>query len=182
MTRWPCTGGKRIFGGVYHREPGEVMHSRAVYRWGIAPVGEGLTGRGRNAPSPVSTCHRERFSKAGVDHPRLPAAPRPPPAPSRGRAVRGDSPDTVPGGGNRILTRINRDTVVDALPGSVSTGYRQSGEGLTGRGERRRLPPLLSRRVTENLSPGRELTTPTARPLARPPPAPFPGGRAVHGD
>jgi len=74
------------------------------------------------------------------------------------------------------LTRVNRHTVVDALPGSVSTGYRQSGEGLTGRGERRRLPPLLSRRVTENLSPGRELTTPTARPLIKASSRPFTGG------
>ena len=139
-------GGKRIFGGVYHREPGEVMHSRAVYRWGIAPRGEGLTGRGEvetAPPSTVSTCHRERFSKAGVDHPHRPAAPRPPPAPSRGRAVSGDSPDTVPGEQERDL----RERSVETAKGLPDPGklYRWRiapvGEGLTGRGEAETTPP-----------------------------------------
>ena len=61
----------------------------------IAPVGEGLTGRGEadTAPPPLSRRVTEDvFSMRAVDHPRLPALPAPPPAPSRGRAVGGDSP------------------------------------------------------------------------------------------
>ena len=53
------------------------------------------------------------------------------------------------GGGNRILTGINRHTVVDALPGSVSMGNRPTGEGLTGRGWKIPLPCLLH--FTENV-------------------------------
>ena len=43
-----------------HVDGGEVVSSRAVYRWRIAPVGEGLAGRGEAEtvpPAPVSTCH-----------------------------------------------------------------------------------------------------------------------------
>ena len=46
-------------------------------------------------PEVIGICeefNRERFSIRAVDHPRLPALPAPPPAPSRGRAVGGDSP------------------------------------------------------------------------------------------
>ena len=70
-------------------------------------------GRRRRLP-PVSTCHRERYSRRESNPPHRPAAPRPPPAPSRGgRAVWGDSPDSRARGegedfgeGDRIEPRI----------------------------------------------------------------------------
>ncbi len=49
---------------------------------GYRPRGGGADGE---------TCHRERYSRRESNHPHHPAAPRPPPAPSRGRAVRDDS-------------------------------------------------------------------------------------------
>jgi hypothetical protein len=62
--------------GCSHRAADLLILAGTLYRWDIAPVGVGLTGRGRNAPSPVAACH--------WIHPRLPARSAPPPAPSRG--------------------------------------------------------------------------------------------------
>ncbi|HQN91261.1 MAG TPA: hypothetical protein PK336_03210, partial [Methanoculleus sp.] len=55
---WPggrARRGNRIFGGFSPTL--WLTLCRARHLWDIAPVGEGLTGRGRNAPSPVSTCY-----------------------------------------------------------------------------------------------------------------------------
>jgi len=50
----------------------EEITSRAVYRWGIAPVGEGLTGRGEaetTPPSPVSCVSTgDVFPRRGGEH------------------------------------------------------------------------------------------------------------------
>jgi len=90
--------------------PDTVHGAETGFRWGVVTLtaergsvpwhcidgesprgGGGSPGRGRNVPSPVSTCHRKRFSKAGVDHPRRPAATAASSRPlHRGRAVSGD--------------------------------------------------------------------------------------------
>ena len=63
----------------------------ALYLRDIAPVGEGLTGRGMEHPPPLSRRVTEDvFPCEQSINPRLPAATAPPPAPSRGRAVNGD--------------------------------------------------------------------------------------------
>jgi len=54
---WP--DGRAIGAGTgfrqgVHTDGREVVSPPAVHLWDIAPVGEGLTGRGRNAPSPVA--------------------------------------------------------------------------------------------------------------------------------
>ena len=57
--------------GVSRLKPCEEgITSLAVYRWGIAPVGVGLTGRGEaeTPPAPVSTCH-PKTSLAGSPPP-----------------------------------------------------------------------------------------------------------------
>ncbi len=139
-------------------------------------MGRGSTGRGVEHPPPLSPASLvERYS------PTTPTArplPRPPPAPSRGRAVWDDSPGySARGSGNGISVRVIALTAERlSVPGSVSTGYRPVGEGLTGRGVEHP-PPLSPVSLVERYSP----TTPTARPLPRPPPAPS-RGRAVWDD
>ena len=53
-------------------------------------------------------------------------------------------------------------------------GNRPRGGGADGEGVEH--PPPLSRRVTEDVFPCEQSTTPASRPLTRPPPAPFRGG------
>jgi|GEM_PF-2426685 len=82
--------------GCSHRAADLLILAGTLYRWDIAPVGVGLTGRGRNAPSPVAACRWK--------HPHRPAAPRPPPAPSRGGGrVSGDCTGYRVGGQERGL-------------------------------------------------------------------------------
>ena len=69
----------------------------ALYLQGIAPPGGGADGEGDGtSPAPVSSCH---WKPLLPDHPSLPAARAASSRPlHRGRAVIGDSPDTVHGG------------------------------------------------------------------------------------
>ena len=91
-----------------HREPG------GLYRGSIAPV---------------LACHCGGVLTSG-NTPTARPLPRPPPAPSRGRAVCGDSPDTVPGERERISVRVIALTAERlSVPGSVSTGYHPRGGG-----------------------------------------------------
>jgi len=88
------------FHGVFGETATRLPDPGTLYRWDIANRGRRLDGEGeRNFPPPLSlACHRERFSwmvTPPLFHrvtenlsrwitPHLPAAPRPPPAPSRG--------------------------------------------------------------------------------------------------
>ncbi len=158
---------------VFTLTAGEVVCSwQCIY--GISPRGGGgSTGRGVEHPPPLSPASLvERYS------PTTPTArplPRPPPAPSRGRAVWDDSPDTVHGGMNGISVRVIALTAERlSVPGSVSTGYHPRGGGARrGGGRRRRLPLPCLRVSSENLSPS---ITPPARersPSSAPTPPAF---------
>ena len=105
--------------------------------YGISPRGGGVDGEGwmEHPPllSPVSL--GERYS---WKHPRLPAAPRPPPAPSGGggQCVAIDRIAGAMGSRKGISVRVFTSSRGSAHPGrdTVSMGYRPVGEGLTGRG------------------------------------------------
>ena len=59
--------------GCSHRAADLLILTGTLYRWDIAPVGEGLTGRGRNAPSPVACVSCGGVLTSGST-PHLPAA------------------------------------------------------------------------------------------------------------
>jgi len=64
IVRIECTGGGdgiSVRAITLTAERGSL--SLALYLWGIAPLGVGLTGRGVEHPPPLSpACQRERFS------------------------------------------------------------------------------------------------------------------------
>jgi len=144
---------------------------------GNRPVG---VGRGWNIPLPC----RSHLWLNGIRQ----ATPPPPgafrasarPLP-RGRAVHGDSSDTVPRGktGSSRSSRL-KPGEGNLSRGAVSMGNRPVGEGLTGRGMEH--PPPLSRRVTEDVFPCEQSITPRLPARSAPPPAPFRGGGRVFGD
>ena len=110
--RWPCPGDRdRISAGCSHQAV-EMLFPGSV-SMGYRPVGVGLTGRGRGTetpPTPVSTCHRERFSMRAVEPPPPPdRSSRPPPAPFIGGGqFEAVVPVAVCGGGggeNRTMER-----------------------------------------------------------------------------
>ena len=78
----------------------------ALYLWGIAPAGVGLTGRGMEHPPPLSlACHCDTVLTSGNTPATRPLRGLLPPPPG-GRAVSGDSPDTVSGGRNGVSVRV----------------------------------------------------------------------------
>ena len=115
---------------------------------GYRPRGGGADGEGGGtAPSPVPTCHRERFSIRAVDHPRLPALPAPPPAPSRGGGqCMAIAPDTLHGG-KQDLRGVSRLKPGEGMlsRGSASMGYRPRGGGADGEGGGGDVSPLPCR-------------------------------------
>ena len=76
IVRIQCTGAGRGFRlRVFTLTAERGSLSLALYRWGITPLGVGLTGRGVEHPPPLSlACHRERCSSQRAE---------PPPAPCR---------------------------------------------------------------------------------------------------
>ena len=134
LTRIPCPGRGTGFQQGVHTDGREVVSSRGTVSMENRPRGEGLTGRGRNAPSPVFACRWKPFS---LDHPHRPAAAAASSRPlQRGRAVCGDSPDTVPG---ERETGFWQGVHVDDRVGMLSWAVypwriAAVGEGLTGRG------------------------------------------------
>ncbi len=137
-------GGKQDLRGVSRLKPGEGMLSRGSASMGNRPVGEGLTGRGWNIPLPcrcvppkTSFPCEQSTTPASRRFQRLLPPPAPPPAPSRGRAVSGDSPDSrARGSRNWISVRVIASTaerlsasVAVRLWGIAPWGRRLAGEG-----------------------------------------------------
>lgn len=84
----PTTGRSTRSGGMPCRDLiGEEISSVAVYLWRIAPWWD-RRGGGWNIPRPVAASSDTPLSSTTPTSRRV---PRPPPAPSRGRAVSGDS-------------------------------------------------------------------------------------------
>ena len=145
----------------------------AVYEEGIAPWRRGSPGEGggrRRLPlSPASLI--ERFSP---DHPHRPALSAPPPAPSRGRAVCGDRPDTVHWEHERDLWRgvhvDGRERIGPLALCRWGIATRGGADGEGGGGDGSPLPCRL--RLWLNVL---RQNTPTSRPLPRPPPTPYKG-------
>ena len=128
---------------------------------------------------PSAFWRRKKEGERGRSNHFLWNTPASRPPPEGGRAVYGDSPGYSARGEELDFSRVFTLTAEKGSSprGTVSMGNRPVGEGLTGRGgRRRRLPPLLSWRVTENLS---RWISPTTRPLPRPPPPSRGGGQYV---
>gem|GEM_PF-5327367 len=137
---YSARGRDRILRGVFHREPGE----------------------GVEHPPPLSlACHRRRLSMRAVDHPHLPAAPRPPPAPFRGGGqCVAIGPDTVHGDETGFRQGVHIDGRERISPGKCVDGESPPGGGADGEGGGTSPSPVavsLVERFT--------LTTPTSRPL-----------------
>ena len=111
----------------------------AVYRWKIAPAGEGLTGRGRNAPSPVSCVSTTHPFPPEIETPPPPGRCRgllPPPPEGAGKCL-AIAPDTVSGEQEQDFSQGCSHRAADLLI-LAGTLYRWDiapvGVGLTGRG------------------------------------------------
>jgi hypothetical protein len=119
---------------VYGRE---IVCFRGSASMGYRPPGGGARREGGGtSPSPVPTCHRERFSMRAVDHPRLPAARAASSRPlQRGRAVHGDSPG-YGARGKQDLRGVSRLKPGEGMlsRGSASMGNRPRGGGADGEG------------------------------------------------
>ena len=75
---------ERDSGVSVHTDGRERISLMEPYKGRIAPVGEGLTGRGVEHPPPLSlACHRDNVLTSG-NTPAARPLTRPPPAPSRG--------------------------------------------------------------------------------------------------
>ena len=167
---WPWIavheGRERIFGEfitgnrVWGCTPGQCID-------GESPRGGGADGEGAERPFPCLDVSL-KTSLAGITPASRPLRGLLPPPQGGGQSL---AIVRIPcTGGKRILTRINRDTVVDALPGSVSMGNRPRGEGLTGRGEAETTPPSpVSCVSTGDVFPrrgGEHLPCPVLRPVS----------------
>jgi hypothetical protein len=134
-----------------------------------------------NSPRPcLLRVTEDVFPCEQSSHPHRPAAAAASSRPlQRGRAVRGDSPDTVPGCGDGISVRVIASTA-ERLYSSLAVCLWDiaPGEGLTGRGVEHPLPCrscLLWRCFNLWVHP----RLPAARAASS---RPLPRGRAVHGD
>ena len=94
IVRIQCSGLKQDLWGVSGETAKRLPDPRRLYPWGIAPLGVGLTGRGVEHPPPLSLCQPlDGLRRATPTRPAACAASSRPL--QRGRAVIGDSPDTV---------------------------------------------------------------------------------------
>ena len=163
--------GNRILRGVFTGNQVKGCSSLAVRLWDITPVGVGLTGRGWNIPFPC----RSRFPLNGIYR-----SPPPPGASSassrpleRGRAVRGDWPDSRGRGREQDSSGGFHGEPGEGMlfPGSASMGYRPRGGGADGEGAERPFPCLLH--LNQTLRFHVRQATPTTRRFQRllPPPS-----------
>ena len=135
----------------------------ALYLRGIASVGEGLTGRGMEHPPPLS--HASPIERFSLEHPHLPAAPRPPPAPFRGGGqCMAIGSVAVSGGRRQDSSESSRlkPAEGDLSRGAVSTDNRPRGGGADGEGDGTSPAPVAARQRERFHRERYSLTTPAA--------------------